>query len=372
MGWSVPIGSVKGTVIRLHFTFLLFFGWILIAAYATAGPGAALGALVFFTLLFASVVLHEFGHILTARRFGVRTPDVTLLPIGGVARLERIPEQPRQELLIALAGPAVNFVIAGLLLLILGGFPTHIDISFTDLGSNLIGHLAYINLGLGLFNLIPAFPMDGGRALRALLSARFGYAQGTRIAAQIGQGLAVALGIFALFSGHVLLAVIALFVYITAGAEAGLAQVRGATLGAIASDLMMTDFRTLTAGASVGEAAEILIRTHQRDMPIVDASGRLRGLLTREGAIKALGSDGAGAPVVGAMQAEVPAVSSFHVADEAVRHLQRGAPAVAVNDGEGRLVGLITWENLLEHLMITKARAGAAPAAVSPARSAPA
>ena len=358
MGWSIAIGTVKGTVVKLHFTFLLFLGWIVIASYAQAGPQAAVGAGIFFLLLFLCVVLHEFGHILTARRFGVRTPDVTLLPIGGIARLERIPEQPRQEFLIAMAGPAVNVVIGLFLIMMIGGFPAHTEISFSNMGSNLIVHLAYANLALALFNLIPAFPMDGGRALRAMLSASLGYARGTRIAARVGQTLAVILGIYGLMIGHVILAVIALFVYVAAGSEAGLAQMRRETLGAIAADLMLTDFRTLSADATVGEAAEALLRTSQRDFPVVDRRGTLKGILTRDGIIKGLREGGATTLAVSLLQAGVPSISARHNADEAVQLLQGGAPVVAVTDSYGKLAGLITWENLLELLLISNAKAG--------------
>ena len=241
MRWSPAIGTVKGTAIRVHWTFLLFLAWIILAAYGAAGAGAALGAGLFFILLFLCVLLHEFGHILTARKFGVQTRDVVLLPIGGVAQMDRIPEQPRQEFLVALAGPAVNLVIALALIAALGGLPQHVDVEINNLGADLPLHLAYANLALALFNLIPAFPMDGGRALRALLASRFGYVRGTAIAAAVGQTLAIGLGLYAILIGHLILGLIALFVYFAAGAEAGMVQMRGQTLDSLASDVMIDD-----------------------------------------------------------------------------------------------------------------------------------
>jgi Zn-dependent protease len=200
MSWSIPVGTVKGTVIRLHVTFLLFLLWIGIAHYTEGGPEAALEGVLFIALLFLCVLLHEFGHILAARRYGVQTPDIVLLPIGGVARLERIPEEPAQELVVALAGPAVNLVIAALLFLALGGLP---DDSFElqNPGVGLLARLASANLFLVLFNLLPAFPMDGGRVLRAFLAHRLGYARGTQVAASIGQGLAFAFGLLGVIGG---------------------------------------------------------------------------------------------------------------------------------------------------------------------------
>jgi len=357
MGWSLPIATVKGTVVRLHFTFLLFLVWIVATAYAQAGPKAAVAAGLFLLLLFLSVTLHEFGHILMARRFGVRTPDVTLLPIGGVARLERIPEQPRQEFLIAMAGPAVNFVIAALLVLVMGGLPAHVEMSLDNIGADLPLHLAYANLALAVFNLIPAFPMDGGRALRALLAARFGYTQGTRSAALVGQVLAVVLGLYGFAIGHVILVVVALFVYLAAGSEADAARIRGVSQGGRAADLMITDLRTLPMEATVGDAAEALLRTSHREFPVVDIEGRMQGLLTREGIIKGL-QLGPHTPVSAVLRTDVPTTTTFHSAEVAVQKLQQGAKAVAVTDSDGRLVGLITWENMLEHLQIAGARNG--------------
>src|SRR5918993_1371442 len=191
MRWSYRIGTVAGTDIKVHVTFLLIVAWWAAIGYSQGGlPGALTGALALLAL-FACILLHEFGHISMARRFGVRTPDVILLPIGGVARLERIPEEPRQELLIALAGPAVTAAIALVLyaLIRLSGN----DAGLGDLtpGRPFLSLLMNVNVYLLLFNLIPAFPMDGGRVLRALLASRMGMVRGTRVAAMLGQTLAV-------------------------------------------------------------------------------------------------------------------------------------------------------------------------------------
>jgi Zn-dependent protease len=186
MAWSITIGTVKGTVIRLHITFLLFLLWIAGAHYVRGGWDAAVAGVVFIALLFLCVLLHEFGHIFAARRYGVQTPDVILLPIGGVARLERIPEEPAQELVVALAGPAVNLVIAGVLYLAFGGLVPREGLEVDNPGVDLVARLLWANLFLAIFNLIPAFPMDGGRVLRAFLAHRLGYARGAQIPASVG------------------------------------------------------------------------------------------------------------------------------------------------------------------------------------------
>ncbi|HET8544529.1 MAG TPA: site-2 protease family protein, partial [Pseudolabrys sp.] len=199
MSWSLNIGRVAGTVVRVHLTFLLFLAWIFAASYASGGAATAWDSLTFMVLLFLCVLLHEFGHIFTARAFGVPTPYVTLLPIGGVAQLERIPEEPWEEFLIAIAGPLVNVVIAGVLVYIFGAdIQPSAAAAVDNTGIPLVDRLAAVNLFLALFNMIPAFPMDGGRVLRALLASRFGYVRATEIAASIGQFVAFALGFIGL------------------------------------------------------------------------------------------------------------------------------------------------------------------------------
>src|SRR5580704_11385072 len=220
MRWSLNMGTIAGTAVRIHITFLLFLGWIFAADYASGGPDEAWTGLLFMVLLFACVLAHEFGHIFTARAFGVATPDVTLLPIGGVARLERIPEEPRQEFLIAIAGPAVNVVIGFGLVLLAGA---HLDpgalVSVDNAHISMVDRLAIVNLFLAVFNMIPAFPMDGGRVLRALLASRMGHTRATEVAAAVGQGVAFLLGFAGLFWNPMLI-FIAVFVYLAASSEA--------------------------------------------------------------------------------------------------------------------------------------------------------
>ena len=172
MSWSFPIGRLFGSEIRVHVTFLLLLAWIGIAHYQQGGTQAAIQGIAFILALFACVIAHEFGHALTARRYGIRTPDITLLPIGGLARLERMPEKPSQEILVALAGPAVNVVIAAVLILFMNSrFDMEALQRLDNPGLSFIVRLASVNIFLVLFNLIPAFPMDGGRVLRARAGA---------------------------------------------------------------------------------------------------------------------------------------------------------------------------------------------------------
>ncbi len=303
-------------------------------------------------LVFLCVLLHEFGHVFAASRYGVHTPDITLLPIGGVARLSRIPEKPNQELLIAIAGPAVNVVIAALLYLAIGHLPTASAIELQNPGVSMLSRLAAVNVFLVLFNLIPAFPMDGGRVLRALLAWRLGFARATQIAAVIGQGVAFVFGLLGLF-GNPLLLFIALFVYLGAAAESHSVQLRQVARGMLVTDAMITHFESLTPASSVADAVQCLIRTTQHEFPVVDGAGRLRGVLTRDAMIQALREQGPDTPVIEAMQRDVPVVHPRQSLAEALNLLQENRlPAVGVTDGSGRLVGLITPENVGEIMML--------------------
>jgi stage IV sporulation protein FB len=356
MSWSLNIGSVAGTTVRIHVTFLLFLAWIFGVQYVSGGPQAAWSSLLFIVLLFLCVLLHEFGHIFTARSFGVRTPDVILLPIGGVARLERIPEQPSEEFLIAIAGPAVNVVIA-LLLVFIGGANLSADhlAALESANFSMIDRLAAVNLFLALFNLIPAFPMDGGRVLRALLASRLGFVRATEIAAMIGQWVAFVLGFLGLF-GNPILIFIAIFVYLAASAEAHLVATRAMSRGVPVTAAMVTQFATLTPDEHVDVAVETLLRTSQGEFPVVDDNGRPLGVLGRNDVIRALKERGPDARVADAMTVHIPTIDKNRCLDEAFRLLQeKSVPAVGVVDASGRLVGLVTSETIGEMLMLHEA-----------------
>jgi Zn-dependent protease/CBS domain-containing protein len=356
MSWSFNIGRIAGTAILVHVTFVLFLGWIFVASWVAGGPESAWQALAFMLLLFACVVAHEFGHIFTARAFGVTTPDVVLLPIGGVARLERIPEEPWQEFLIAIAGPLVNVVIAVVLILLTGAQVNAVNLyAVENPAASMIDRLAAVNLFLAVFNMIPAFPMDGGRVLRAVLAARMGYVRATEIAAFVGQGVAFALGFIGLLYNPLLI-FIAIFVYLAASSEAHLVAIRAMSRGVPVSAAMMTQFATLTPEAHVEEAVQTLLRTSQAEFPVVDAAGKPVGLLGRGDLIRALKERGPDARVGDAMATTVPTIAQRRCLDEAFRMLQeKSAPAVAVVDGTGRLVGLVTSETVGEMLMLHEA-----------------
>jgi Zn-dependent protease/CBS domain-containing protein len=358
MGWSFKIGTIAGTALRVHVTFALLLVWIWLMHYRVGGTSAAWEGIAFIMAVFACVVLHEFGHIAVARYFGIKTPDITLLPIGGVARLERMPDEPHQELLIAIAGPLVNVAIAVLIVAVLGasmGIEQMAEVEDPEAG--FLARLAGVNIFLVLFNMIPAFPMDGGRVLRAALASRFTWSRATQIAATIGQGLAFVFGFVGLFYNPLLI-FIAIFVYLAAAAEAQNAQIREVSGSVLISDVMITKFAKLDRSASIDEAIEMLLATTQREFPVTDSAGRFEGLLTRDDMIRALRDKGPDTPVASAMRTDIPRIHHRKSLENSLRLMQQGnVPAIAVVDGADHLVGLLTHETIGEMMMVRAAAA---------------
>ena len=355
MGWSLPIFRIAGIQLRIHVTFVLLIAWLAFGYYAQGGSPAAAEGVIFVLLLFLCVVLHEFGHALAAKAFGINTPDITLLPIGGVARLERMPEEPKQELLIAVAGPAVNVVIALGLFVAGGSFINPFVNPAAPERVGLVSQLLIINVLLVAFNLLPAFPMDGGRVLRALLATRMSYARATQIAATVGQGFAFVFGFIGLIWNPFLI-FIALFVYIGASQEAALAQMKDVSRRFPVSSAMVREFRTLPEHATLEEAVDALLATSQHDFPVVDETGNVAGVLTRHDLIAALRKNDPALRVGDVMRRNIPTVTTGTRFEEAFRIMQEcNCPAVPVLDSMKRLVGLLTPENVTELMMIQSA-----------------
>ncbi len=362
MSWSITIGRIAGTAVRIHITFLLLLAWIGLSAWRTGGSEAALGGLVFILLLFGCVLAHEFGHILMARRFGIATPEVTLLPIGGVAALERMPEKPHEQLAVAVAGQAVNVAIAAVLLLYLGASADSSQVAegmnrLEDSSFNLVARLASANVFLVLFNLLPAFPMDGGRVLNALLAMRMDKRKAMRISARTGQMMAFLFGFAGLVWGNPMLVFIAIFVYVAAAAEAESSGLEDIASNLFVSDAMETRFAVAPVDATLADAVDILLATPQYEFPIVDGFGKSVGLLTRDGLIAALREAGPMAPVTQALQAPAASVRRRDKLDFALKEMNRiGAPAISVVDEAGVVVGLLTMQNIAEMMMVRAAQ----------------
>jgi Zn-dependent protease/predicted transcriptional regulator len=356
MSWSLTIGRFGATTVRVHLTFFLLLAWIGVSAWQKGGIPAARDGVLFIALIFTCVVLHEFGHILMARRFGIETPDVILLPIGGVARMPRMPQKPSQELAVAMAGPMVNIAIAFLLFLVLGTIQPDDLTRIDDPRVSLLARLAVANVFLVIFNMIPAFPMDGGRVLRALLAMKLGGARATRVAAFIGQAFAFALGFLGLF-GNPLLVFIAIFVYIAAAGEAQMTAFNEAARGLSVGDAMETRFTAIPAEANLATAIETLLATAQHEFPVVDAFGKPVGLLVREDILSALKGHDREAAITAFMRGPVEAVRSATPLEVVLDRLQGPqATALTVTNSEGILVGLLTRQNLAEVMIIKSMR----------------
>jgi Zn-dependent protease len=344
MSFSFRLARIFGTDVKVHGTFLLLLGWFWYQAQQEAGVEAAGLVTLFLLLLFTCILLHEFGHILMARHYGIRTPDVILLPIGGVARLERMPEEPKQELFIALAGPVVTALIAGGLYLWLhftGGEPGWPWQASHD--PDIPQALLYSNTMLLFFNLVPAFPLDGGRVLRALLSMRLPHVRATWIASRIGQGAAVMGGVYALYQNEFLWAVIALFIFTTAGTESRAVAVRQAVRARKIEEVMNTSLSALAEEATIGQVLPVLSRNGQDSFPVLDLERRVIGSLTREGLIQGMADHGPGAPIRELIEREPPVLVRGQNLEVALGALERsGRPMLPVVDEGGRLIGFFS------------------------------
>jgi Zn-dependent protease/CBS domain-containing protein len=357
MRWSFPVARLGGIELRVHATFLLLLAWVGVADGMESGWTGAWQGVAFVLLVFGCVILHELGHAFAARRYGIRTPDITLMPMGGVARLERIPEKPSEELVVALAGPLVSGALAlGAWILSGGGLGGGARVEWEwELGGKggVLGALFAINLGLLVFNLLPAFPMDGGRVLRAALAWRLGLLRATRWAAGIGQVLAVGLAGLALVAHAPVLLLVAVFVFFGAASEAAQTELRLAARGLRVRDAMITAFETLPRSALLGQAADLLQHTSQHDFPVVDGSGRFWGMLTRARLILGLQRVGPGSQIADFVEEGLPSVQPGHLFAQAFAFMQQHeSPVLPVVDEGGRLVGLFSQEKVGELLLL--------------------
>ncbi len=355
MRWSWKIGRLAGINVFMHATFLLLILFILFVSWSSGRDLAAtVTGVVFVLAVFACVVLHELGHALTARKYGVRTRDIILLPIGGIARLERMPEKPREELWVALAGPAVNVVIGIALLVPLLAVGAHPHwTTFQWSGGNFFQNLMIANVWLVGFNLLPAFPMDGGRVLRALLAIRMEYTQATQVAARVGQAMALIFGALGLFFDPFLL-FIALFVWMGAEAEASMTLIRSSAGGVPVQQVMLTDFNTLNPDDTLAQAAERVVGGWQQDFPVVFGDHVL-GLLTREDLLRKLAQNGSGAPVRDAMRREFQMADSHDTLEHAMAVLRNCRCRSLPVQHEGRLVGMLNADNVGQFMMVQSA-----------------
>ncbi|MDP9457407.1 MAG: site-2 protease family protein [Actinobacteria bacterium] len=360
MGNSFKIGRFAGIDVKVHWTFFLllaFFGYVGYTTAAAAGIDVTVGIVVTIAViltLFLCVVLHEFGHSLVAQRLGIDVSDITLLPIGGVARLKTLPEKPVDEIKIAVAGPLVNVVLAPIFLGLALAFgvdlssPPGLAAAQQSLGGALF-YLGIVNIFLVVFNLIPAFPLDGGRVLRGLLAIRLGPVRATDISAAIGQALAIALGIIGFATGGLGLILIAIFVFFGASGEQQMVRQREMTRGLDVSDVMGTKRRTETVSPynNFGQVLDAVIHGYQVDFPVVDDDGRVVGMLTRGEIFPAVHSPDKFRDVRDVMRTDFPMIApDADLFTEGNRILQEsGMRAIPVVQN-GELVGMLTVDDI--------------------------
>ena len=360
MKWSFTIAHIVGIEIKIHATFFLI---LLLGAVQWGGPNGFSGAffgILLMALLFFCVVLHELGHSLVAQHFGLPVSEIILLPIGGVSKLEKNPQKPLHELLLAIAGPLVNVIIAAVLVATAGASGTLSSLNAKGLVSGqplspsssvLLGWLLAANISLALFNLVPAFPMDGGRALRAILWMFVGFTRATQISSAFGQLLAFAFGLYAVMTGHFLLALIALFIYLGAGQEWTEERARTVLTTFKVGDAYNKHALTLGPSDRVSEVVHILLTSYQPDFAVMQGSS-LIGVVTRDDVLKALATETEDVYVTGIMRREVPQFQASTHLDEVRRAMVEGGIRVAaVYEGE-KYLGLISQDDINEAVLI--------------------
>lgn len=353
----MKIANISGIKVSVHWTFFLLILWIVISSYMQSRDASVVGITLLFVLsLFVCVVLHELGHALTAKTFGIRTLNIILLPIGGIAQMKKMPEKPSQELLIAFAGPAVNVAIAGLLyiaVLLLGLAPA-VDVQMNISSSNFIFLLFSANLILAVFNLIPAFPMDGGRVLRAILAFNMNRDKATRIAAYIGQFIAVAFIFLGLFYNPLLI-LIGLFVFLGAQMEAEFVHSGFLLRSYKMKDVLLTKYYSLGTEKTVDDAVKILLSVQAKDFLVID-QGNVKGTLSRNDIIKALSEKGGSTPLSEAMNKEFVSFKTQDSVDKVFSEMRNGKQHIFPVFDNGNLAGAVDSDNINEILLVDEAK----------------
>lgn len=355
MGGAFKLARFSGIDVRVHWTFFLLLAFFAFVGYqASDSAVGALTATAVIVALFFCVLLHEFGHSLVAQRLGIGIHSITLLPLGGVSNLESLPEKPADEVKITLAGPLVNVVLAPIFFglgLLFGAVPRVPTDLFTGIGSagQFFFYLGYLNIVLAVFNLLPAFPLDGGRILRALLATRLGPVRATDISSAVGQLFAVVLFLVGLLGGNLLLALVAVFIYFGATGEAQMVRRHEQTRGLTVSDVMGTKPRTetVTPDRAFGQVLDSVIHGYQEDFPVLDERGNLVGMLTRDEIMTAVHSPERYQSVRDLVKTNVPTIpSQADLFDDGLPILQQsGLRALPVTEN-GELVGMLTIEDV--------------------------
>ena len=359
LGYSISIASIKGIPVKVHWTFLLLFVWIGYIGFTAGMNSTGIFRFCLFTLiLFVCIILHEYGHALTARRFGVKTQDIIISPIGGVARLKKIPEKPRHEFLIAIAGPAVNLIISMII-----GFSLWF---FSSQGLNIIGDqsnvfnylsnflpmLFWLNIMLIIFNMLPAFPMDGGRILRSLLSIRLGRKRATRVASVLGQGVALFLIGFAIFKGELILGIIGIFIFFSAANEYRMVRYESFLSANTVSNVYRSSFTIISLHEEMTRPIDLLRRDVEHDFLVEDGQGNLVGVLHEEFILDAMKNKDFMSPVSHYVSLKLEPISLTLNLKELFYKLQNQGYSILPVYHDGQVVGVVDRRTLNNFIRI--------------------
>ena len=347
MRWSFPVGKIFDIPIRVHYTFLLLLAFIWYVESTVLGAAAGLHSVVFWALIFVCVLLHELAHSLVAKSYGLTISSIILLPIGGVSQINEIPRDPVKEVGITVAGPVSNFVIAGLLLLLGKAIDPALRFSVISLQSgSTVVDLFWANMMLGLFNIIPAYPMDGGRILRGVLAMKKEYLEATRLAADVGKLFAIGFIVVGFFYNWWLI-LIGIFVFSGASSESEAAALSSKLEKITAGELMITDFKTISPDEPLTAVVEKSLHTFQNDFPVV-SNGKFVGVLTRSAVIESLHHRLHETEVGEITRKNFPVILPGETAASALATMRAAHVSVAPVEDAGVLRGIITVEKLLE------------------------
>jgi Zn-dependent protease/predicted transcriptional regulator len=354
MSWSLNVGKIFGINFRIHFTFFLLIFFIFISVLNQFGIDRAILATLFICAVFICVLIHEIGHSLIAQRFGKKAKSITLLPIGGVATMEEMPEKPAQEIAMSVIGPFINLAIAGGLYLLIG---RRVGVSlpgmYPETAGAFFSALIGANIMLAIFNLIPAFPMDGGRVLRGILAMKMDYVHATSVAVVVGQAIAMFFIFFGVFF-NLWLSLIGMFLYIGAGSEKQQVILRSFLHQVPASEAMTTDFQVLQPEESVGRALKHFHHGSQDDFPIVGENG-IEGILTRDRILASIHEKGLDVPVSEVMDRAFEAVDGRTPLDEIYKRLLLSHKTAMVVVDAGQVKGMVSLDGISRYFMIKAA-----------------
>ncbi len=360
MKWAFKLARIADIDVYIHYTFFLLVAWFAWQGYSEAGQIVdAFDGIVFICALFTCVVLHEFGHALTGRKFGVRTEHITLLPFGGVASMEDIPKEPKQEILISLAGPAVNIVIAGLIYAYLQVSPIQFNQEQLANGDwPLLVQILFVNIFLAVFNLVPAFPMDGGRILRGLLAIKLDYAGATLWASRIGKFFAVAFVAYGVVSNNAMLGLIGVFIFLGAAGENRVVQFNNKVKQLSIAHIATPKFHFLDETQTLFNARQLLDNYASQQVFPIGSANHLHSFITAAQLSQVLASIAPeqlahhtiaelSALTVSALE-PIKTVSAELSINEVVKRVSEQPVKLIAVEQQGRVVGILTIQRLLQ------------------------